>query len=90
MAKSRAEQEELRRRTFAEQQVALALSQMASGAGSPTQTGISGVDNLIATLIQEAPQDVAGLFAKEETLTEEQKTFLRLAKERIDVLLARI
>ena len=88
-AAAKAEMEELRKRTFAEQQVAMALAQLKSGAGSPAQTGISSVDNLIGTLIQEAPQDVAALYASEETLSEEQKAVLRAAKEHIERLLAR-
>lgn len=81
--------EEFRKRTFAEQQVTLALKQLGSGSGSPTHTGTSAIDNLVGTLIQEAPQDVADLFANEERLTEKQKTFLRSAKEQIERLLAR-
>jgi hypothetical protein len=88
-AAQKAQQEEVRRHSFAEQQVAMALAHLPSGSRSPLNLGISGIDNLIGTLIQEAPQDVQGLFTQEETLSEDQKTFLRAAKEQIERLLAR-
>lgn len=81
--------ESLRKRSFAEQQVAMALKQMASGTCSSSSTGISAVDNLVAALVSEAPQNVAGLFAKEEALTEEQKVFLKAAMEKIGDLLGK-
>jgi len=67
----------------------MALAHLPSGSRSPLNIGISGIDNLIGTLIQEAPQDVQGLFTHEETLSEDQKTYLRAAKEQIERLLAR-
>ena len=89
------EMEELRKRTFAEQQVAIALKQMASSSSEPasgpaSQVGTSPLDNLIATLIHEAPENVAGLYEKEEKLTEDQKSYLKAAKEKIEALLGRV
>lgn len=88
-AEQQARQEDFRRRSFAEQQTALALQQFKDGSYIAIQTGTSKVENLIGTLIQEAPQDVQGLFTSEETLSDDQKALLRAAKEHIDRLLAR-
>jgi len=88
-AAQKAQQADIRRHSFAEQQVAMALAHLPSGSRSPLNIGISGIDNLIGTLIQEAPQDVQGLFTQEETLSEDQKAFLLAAKAQIERLLAR-
>ena len=83
-----AEMEKLRRHSFAEQQVALALSQL-SAPDSPLNVGISSVDNLIGTLISEAPNDVAGLFERAEEVTDTQADILRLAISRMQEMLAK-
>ena len=83
-----AEMEKLRRHSFAEQQVALALSQL-SAPDSPIHVGISSVDNLIGTLISEASNDVAGLFERAEVVTDTQADFLRLAIARMQEMLAK-
>ncbi|KAL8822753.1 MAG: hypothetical protein Q9191_006520 [Dirinaria sp. TL-2023a] len=90
-AAAKAEREEFRRRSFAEKQVAMTLASLHSGSGSlsPINVGISAVDNLIGTLISEAPPDVQGMYEREEVLSEAQKDTLRKAKEEIERLLAR-
>ena len=90
-AAAKAEREELRRRSFAEQQVAMTLASLhsGSGSGSPVNVGISAVDNLIGTLISEAPTNVQGMYEKEEQLSKAQKDMLHKAKEEIERLLGR-
>lgn len=79
--------EALRRHSFAEQQVALALSQLQTPTLS-VHVGTSSVDNLIGTLISEAPNEVAGLFERAEVVTDTQAEFLRLAIARMQEILA--
>ena len=81
-------QEAFRRRSFAEQHVVMALTQMQSP-GLPPAVGISPVENLIGALISEAPNEVAELFAQAEVPTDAQADFLRLAIARMQEILAR-
>ena len=81
-------QEALRKRSFTEQQVALALTGMQSPGLAPN-VGEAPVDNLIGTLISEAPEEVAKLFAQAEVPTDAQADFLRLAIARMQEILAR-
>ena len=47
------------------------------------------MDNLIGSLISEAPETVAGLFERAETVTDPQAEFLKAAVARMQEMLAR-
>lgn len=73
---------------FPEQQAALALA-FSKTSGSTPFAGNTDVESLIATLIHEAPEEVATLFAGDKVVTDEQAKFLRLVISNISQLLAK-
>ena len=73
---------------FPEQQAALALA-FSKMSGSAPLPGSTNVETLIATLIHEAPEGVATLFAGDKLVTDEQANFLRLVIGNISQLLAK-
>ena len=72
---------------FPEQQAAVALASFKSS-GAPV-AGSTPVETLIATLIQEAPEEVATLFAGDKVVTDDQAEYLRLVMANIQQLLAK-
>ena len=56
--------------------------------GAPV-TGSTEVETLIATLIHEAPEEVATLIAGEKVVTDDQAQYLRLVMANIQQLLAK-
>ena len=73
---------------FPEQQAALALA-FSKSSGLAPLAGNTHVETLIATLIHEAPEEVAALFAGDKVVTDEQARFLRLVIVNISQLLAK-